>query len=264
MPPSPRIRSRIVSVLLPILLLACASCHPRITEQGKRRLRLAADLINQSSHSVAADELSTFLEDFPRSDEVGEALYMIGLCRVKVGEPEQARRDFQAALAAADVLILEHYVRLSLANLAFERQDYHTAGEFYGPYLDSLPHRPPFHLAFYRYGLTLQATGRWKQADVQFSRILRLFPEADILPSVRKHFGWSHYAIELGRFDSFELAQRQRQEFPDLADQLHWHRQWQPDGWQHINRYGKFSDLEQAKDALGKIAPRAAGARIVP
>ena len=261
---SPRIPSRLVSILLPILMLACASCHPRITEQGKRRLRSAADLIRQDSYVVAADKLSTFLEDFPRSDEVGEALYMIGLCRVNAGQQDQAQRDFQAALAAADVPVLEHYVRLSLANLAFERQDYPTASEFYGPYIDNLPQRSPFHLAFYRYGLTLQATGRWKQADVQFSRVLRLFPEAEILPYVRKHFGWTHYAIELGRFDSFELAQRQRQEFPDLADQLNWRTQREADGWQYVNLCGEFSDLERAKDALGKITPRVAGARIVP
>ncbi len=263
-PPSPRIPSRIVSLLLPILLLACVSCRPKITEQGKRQLRSAADLIDQGSYVVSADELNSFLQAFPSSDEVGEALYMIGLCRVNLGQPDRAQRDFQLALPAADVPVLEHYLRLSLANLAFERQDYPTAGEFYGPYLDSLPHRPPFDLAYYRYGLTLQANGRWKQADVQFSRILRIFPEADILPSVRKHFGWSHYAIELGRFDSFELAQRQRREFPDLADQLHCQTQRGPDGWQYVNLYGEFSDLERAKDALGKITPRAAQARIVP
>ncbi len=256
--------SRISSLLLPVLLVACASCRIRITEQGKRQLRSAADLVNQRSYDAAADELGKFLETYPASDEVAEARYMIGLCWVHTDQPDRAQSAFSSALDHADVPILKHYLRVSLANLAFERQNYATASEFYGPYLDNLPRRPPFHLAYYRYGLVLQATGRWKQADVQFARILRLFPQADILPSVRKHFGWTNYAIELGRFPSFELASRQRREFADLSDQLHWKAQHGPDGWQYLNLYGEFPDLERAKDALERIKPRVAQARIVP
>ncbi len=264
MPRSPGMFSRILCLLLLFSLLACASCRTRITEQGKRQLRSAADLVKQASYDAAADELGKFLEAYPRSDEVGEAHYMIGLCRVHISQPHQAERAFNSALAVADVPILKHYVRLSLANLAFERQDYPTAGEFYGSYFDDLPRREPFHLAYYRYGLVLQAIGQWKQADVQFARILRLFPEADILPSVRKHFGSSHYAIELGRFPSPELASRQRREFADLSPQLHAQAQRGPDGWQYVNLYGEFPDLERAKEALAGIKPRLAQARIVP
>ncbi len=247
-----------------ILLVVCASCRPQITEQGKRQLRSSAELIRKGSYSVAADELDKFLVAYPGSDEVGEAHYMIGLCRVQISQPDRAEDAFNSALAAADVPILEHYVRLSLANLAFERRDYSTAGEFYGSYFDDLPRREPFHLAYYRYGLALQTLGRWKQADVQFARILRFFPETDILPSVKKHFGWTNYAIELGRFASFELASQQRREFADLSPQLRWQAQRGPDGWQYVNFYGEFSDFERAKDALATIKPRLAQARIVP
>lgn len=264
MPRSPGMFSRIVCLLLPIFLLVCASCRSQITEQGKRQLRSSAELIRKESYLVAADELGKFLEAYPRSDEVGEAHYMIGLCRVHSSQLHQAERAFNSALAVADVPILKHYLRLSLANLAFERQDYPTAGEFYGSYFDDLPRREPFQLAYYRYGLVLQAIGRWKQADVQFARILRLFPEADILPSVRKHFGASHYAIELGRFPSPELANRQRREFADLSPQLHWQARRGPHGWQYVNLYGEFPDFEGAKDALAAIKPRLAQARIVP
>ena len=264
MPRSPGMFARILYLLLPIFLLLCSSCRSQITEQGKRQLRSSAELIREASYVDAADELGKFLEAYPGSDEVGEAHYMIGLCRVHSSQPDRAEDAFDFALAVANVPILKHYVRVSLANLAFERRDYSTAGEFYGSFLDDLPRREPFHLAYYRYGLALQALGRWKQADVQFARILQLFPEVDILPSVRKHFGWTNYAIELGRFSSFELASRQRREFADLSPQLHWQARRGSDGWQYVNLYGEFSDFERAKEALATIKPRLAQARIVP
>ncbi len=260
----PRMFDGIVCLLLPVFLLICVSCRSQIPEQGKRQLRSSAQLIREGSYSVAADELGKFLEAYPSSDEVSEAHYMMGLSLVQTSQPDRAEEAFNLALAVADVPILVHYVRVSLANLAFERHDYSTAGEFYGSYLDDLPRREPFHLAYYRYGLALQAQGRWKQADIQFARVLQFFPEVDILPSVRKHFGWTSYAIELGRFASFELASQQRRDFADLSSQLRWQAQRGPDGWQYVNFYGKFPDFERAKDALAVIKPRLAQARIVP
>ena len=254
--------SRVIHLLLALPLLL-ASCRAQIDEQGKRQLRGAAKLIQEKSYPAAADELKEFLEAYPASDEIGEAYYLMGLCRVYTNQLAGAGNDFQSALAEADVPILEHYVRISLANLAFERQDYSTASKFYGTYLDKLPRRAPFDLTYYRYGLALQATGQWKQADVQFARVLYLFRLSEIRPSAEQHFNKTHYAIELGSFPSFELADRQRQELPDLAPQLRQVR-YRRDAWRYVNLYGKFPDLVQAKEALQKIKARIAQARIVP
>ena len=247
-------------MLLPLLL---ASCQPKITEQGKRQLIDAAGLVQQGSHGRAIDELQRFLQEYPSSHEAAEAHYLLGLARVRTDQLAQAEEDFETALRGADVPILEYYVRLSLANLAFERQDYARAGKYYGRYVDELPRRAPFHLAYYRYGLSLQALGQWKQADVQFSRVLYLFPQADILRSVQDRFGRTNYAIEIGRFSSFELAAKQREEFSDLVIDLPQVRR-APEGWCYVNLYGDFSNLAQAQQALEKIRPRIQQARIVP
>ena len=248
-------------ILLPLVL---ASCQPRITEQGKRQLVDAADLLQQgSSDAQAVEQLERFIDAFPRSYEVAEANYLLGTSRVRTNQFAKAQENFESALARADVPILEHYVRLSLANLAFERQNYAQAGKYYGRYLDHLPRREPFQLAYYRYGLSLQALGRWKHADVQFSRVLYLFPQADILPSVQKRFGRTHYAIELGRFPSFDAAAEQRQQFADLDIPLPQVRRTS-DGWSYVNLYGRFAKLAQARQVLEKIQPRIQQARIVP
>ena len=248
--------------LLPLLLLL-ASCQPKITAQGKRQLLDAAKLVEQGSYVTAIDELESFIHSYPSSHEASEAYYLLGLSRLQTHNPDQAQLNFESALADADVPVLEHYVRNSLANLAFERQDYASAGKYYGRYLDELPHEAPFHLAYYRYGLSLQATGRWKKADVQFSRVLYLFPQADILRSVQERFGRTNYAIEIGRFSSFELASKQREEFSDLVIDSPQVRR-APEGWCYANLYGDFSNLDQAQQALEKIKPRIPQARIVP
>ena len=245
---------------LPLLLV---SCRAQIDDQGKRQLRGSAKLIQEKSYPAAADKLKAFLEAYPASDEIGEAYYLMGLCQIYNNQPDSAGNDFQSALAEADVPILEHYVRISLANLAFERQDYSTASKFYGTYLDKLPRRAPFDLTYYRYGLALQATGQWKQADVQFARVLYLFRLSDIRTSAEQHFSKTHYAIELGSFPSSELAERQRQEHPDLATELP-QVKYRRDGWRYVNLYGSFPDLVQAKQALEKIKTQIAQARIVP
>ncbi len=260
----PRIFTRTAILPLITVLLACASCRPDITEIGKRQLRSAADLVNEGAYDAAAEKLDKVIKAYPASGEVGEAQYMIGLCRVHTGQTDLAQLAFSDALDVADVPILEYYIRLSLANLAFESRKYSVAREFYGPYIDNLPRREPFQLAYYRYGLMLQANGQWKQADVQFARIMQIFPETDILPSVRTHFGHTHYAIELGRFLSAELAASQRREFTDLSPKPYWKTKHTPDGWQYVNLYGEFPDRQQAEHALGQIKPRLAQARIVP
>ncbi|NIA06716.1 MAG: tetratricopeptide repeat protein [Actinobacteria bacterium] len=248
--------------LLPLLLLL-ASCQPKITEQGKRQLLNAAKLVEEGSYVPAIDELERFIDTYPSSHEAAEAYYMLGLSRLQTDDSAQAEQNFESALSAAEVPVLEYYVRMSLANLAFERQDYSRAGKYYGRYLDELPHKAPFYLAYYRYGMSLQALGRWKQADVQFSRVLYLFPQADILRSVQERFGRTHYAIEIGRFSSFELAGRQREEFSDLVIDLPQVRR-STEGWCYVNLYGNFSNLAQAEQALEQIRPRVSQARIVP
>ena len=258
-----RTLSRAVTLTLLPLLLLLASCQPKITEQGKRQLLDAAKLVEEGSYVTAIDELKSFIDSYPSSHEASEAYYLLGLSRLQTDNPAQAEQDFQSALDAADVPVLVHYVRMSLANLAFECQDYARAGKYYGRYLDKLPRRAPFYLAYYRYGLSLQAQGRWKKADVQFSRVLYLFPQADILRSVQERFGRNHYAIEIGRFSSFELANEQREEFSDLVIDLPQVRR-APEGWCYVNLYGDFSNLAQAQQALEKIRPRIQQARIVP
>ena len=258
-----RMLSKAFCVIISFLLVPLASCQPRITEQGKRQLRAAAKLIEEKSYAVAIDELNQFLKSYPASHEVCEAYYLLGLSRVYSDQLDQARDDFESALATADMPILGYYARISLANLAFEQRDYSTAVKFYGSYFDKLPRRAPFQLAYYRYGQALQAVGQWKQADVQFARILYLFPKDQIVPSTQELFGQTHYAIELGRFSSFELADQQRQELPDLAAELP-RVMRSRNGWYYVNLYGKFSDLVQAEKALEQIKPRVDQARIVP
>lgn len=257
-----RTSSGAVSLLLLVLPMLLASCQPHITDQGKRQLRNAAKLVEEESYVAAIDELSDFLETYSASDELCEAYYLLGLAHARLGQFDQARDDFESALDTVDVPIVEYYTRISLANLAFENQDYSRAVKFYDRYLDKMPRRAPFHLAYYRYGQALQARGKWKQADVQFSRILYLFPQAQIFSSAQQHFGQTHYAIELGRFPSFELAEQQRQEIPDLASGLPQARRTS-DGWYYVNLYGEFGDLVQANKALEQIEPRLGQARIV-
>jgi len=246
--------------LLPLLL---ASCQPKITEQGKHQLIAAAGLVQQGSHRRAIDELQSFLQEYPSSYEAAEAHYLLGLARVRTDQLAQAEDHFETALHGADVPILEYYVRLALANLAFERQDYARAEKYYGRYVDKLPRRAPFHLAYYRYGLSLQALGRWKQADIQLARVLYLFPQADILTAVQERFGYTHYAIQLGRFSSFDLASRQREDLSDLDIPLPQVRR-APEGWCYVNLYGNFSNLAQAQQTLQRITPRLPQACIVP
>lgn len=250
--------------LLILIAFSQAACSDRITDKGKRQLRWAAQLIAQDSYSQAKAELGKFLQANPTGPEASEAHYMLGLCAVYADQPEQAQNDFSSALPAADLPILRHYIRLSLANLAFERQDYRQACEYYGSYLDQLPRRPPFDLAYYRYGLALQTTGQWKQADIQFARFTYFSPQAQLAHQARQLFGKTHYALEIGRFSSFEQAAMQRTALEQLPEKTYWSLYWTDQGWAYVNLYGQFADLTKAKEALDILKPRIDQARIVP
>lgn len=251
-------------LVLPILAAQFAGCNHYVSEQAKHQLRQSAKLVQKNANAQATRKLLTLLEEQPPNAAASEALYLLGICHLRSGQTDQARRSFRQALDVAEVTTLQHYLSLSLANLAFEQGDYAAAARLYGSYLDSLPRRSPFQWAHYRYGLTLQTVGKWKQADVQFSRILHLFQQSDAYDSAWKHFGHTHYTIELGRFPSPELAQEQRRQFPDLADQIVPAAGHEPDNWFYVNNYGKFEKLDQAKQALASIKQIAGQARIVP
>ena len=251
-------------LVLPVLPVQFAGCNYYVSEQAKHQLRQSARLVQKDSYAEAADKLRPLLEQEPPNPAASEALYLLGICNLNSGKTDQARRNFHQALDVTEIPILRHYLNLSLANLAFERGDYAKAGKLYGPYIDSLPRRSPFHWAHYRYGLALQTVGKWQQADVQFSRIMHLFPRSDAYESAWQHFGHAHYTIELGRFPSPELAQEQKRQFPDLADQIASAAIHEPDTWSYVNNYGKFENFAQAKQALASIKQIAGQARIVP
>ena len=85
----PRVPLRLAYVVALVLFVPLASCQRHITDQGKRQLRSAGELVNEKSYPSAEKELSGFLRDFSRTVQAGEAHYMIGLCRVYMGQIEQ-------------------------------------------------------------------------------------------------------------------------------------------------------------------------------
>jgi len=197
----------VVSWVLFLALMVAPGCNDQLSPQAMGLLRSARDSYDAGDNVAAASKLDTFLAENATSSKAAEAFYLRGMARLKTSDRAGAKQDLQSAIAKtgdkASDKALRAKARVALGDIAYDDGDMALAENMYRQALEDFgPGAKPSGHAHYRLGCVLQRQGRWKEADVQFDRVVFLLPGTGLArKSARRTHGTS-WTIQAGLYKS--------------------------------------------------------------
>jgi tetratricopeptide (TPR) repeat protein len=246
-----------VLFILPAAALVAAGCDGQLSPQAAKLLEAGKADYRAREFSAAVEKMDRFLEENSRSDRAGEACYYRGLSRREMGDLDAAAADFEAALERAESAKVRIGALVARGDIAYERSNMPAAEEMYRGALEEIERgqKPEDH-ARYRLGCALQRQGQWRQADVEFDRVIFLFGDSELARRSAARVRSLAWTVQAGAYVSRELAARaaadlKRAGLPaDVHSEL---REGKPMFLVNVGRYGTY---EQARAALGEVLRR--------
>ncbi|HRY71025.1 MAG TPA: SPOR domain-containing protein [Phycisphaerae bacterium] len=251
-------RGGVVLVAVVALLGGCTQFGPA----EKELLIQANQQYAQGDVSGATGRLNRLIKDYGQAGEIGEAYYLRGLCRVRAGQAEAARSDFEEALSKSRRDDLTARAQASLGTLAYERGQWTEAADRFAKAIPGLPNQPPKDEVLFSAAMANQRAGSWRQGKAYLAELLRNFHDRPIAAEARRLASWRHecYAIQLAAYQSSDNAQeavkswRRKGLDPDLENV--------PRGGAAIwiikvGRYRTYAEASNALAAMRRLEPKA-------
>lgn len=264
--PLERVRRRAYRLAAAALCLLGAAGCASLPAAERQQLRDASRQYQAGNTTPAVSTLDRIIRDYGQAAEIGEAHYIRGLCRFKTLQLQAASEDFERGISKSNRSDLTARCRASLAAIAFQNGNWRQAAELYGRAVGDLPDAPPTDAVLYAAGIAMQRAGDWKNANIQFARILHRFRNRPLATDARRMALWRHpyYSIQLGAYRDADRAGKATQSLRaqgfDVC-QEHMPRDGQALWIVMAGRYGTY---DEARVALGRARQRQSQATIVP
>lgn len=245
-----------------LLLTGCAS----LSESQKASIRDAAEAYNRGDAAGAAGRLNRVISQSPDGMQIAEAYYIRGLCRVQAGQLQEAASDFDAAIARSRREDLTALSQASLGSIWYRSGDWNRAADLYTMALARLPDQPPTDQVALSAGIALQRAGRWRDASLQFGRIIRHFPNGTVTPRARQLAAWpfDHFAIQIGVFSRSDTAMQQVQAAKAKGIDAYLQSMTRDGKVIWVILTGRFSTYNEALNALQRIRQFEGQAFVLP
>jgi tetratricopeptide (TPR) repeat protein len=201
-----------------------------------------------------------------RKRQTATAYYVRGLCRIQSGARAGAREDFDSALRLSQDAELSALVEAQLGNMAFDDGDYSAACLHYEKAAPRLPHSAPSDRVLLQYGIALQRSGRFDEADRKYAQLIESYPNSPHLAAAHAKQAWdgAYFAIQCGAFGQQASAQA-------LAASLHSRglkssitAEERGGSRLFMVRVGRFPSYADAARLLARVRAVAPDAYIVP
>ena len=205
-------RISIIGVVIVSVLSMIIGCNPKISAEGRRYLQAADKAFRRHDDPSAIEACTRFIKMYPHAEQTGEAYYIRGLARTRLGKTLQGKEDFIKALELTkrkDLIALAH---CRLGELAYRTNQMDEAMTHYKSALKVIPQgASPADEAMYMLGCILQRKSKWTEADVYFNRVIYLFGDSPFAKraSQRVHArGWAVQAGALSRIETARFLKR--------------------------------------------------------
>jgi tetratricopeptide (TPR) repeat protein len=253
-------------LLLAVVLGFLCGCT-QLSPAERQSLLSAKELYDRNQCAEAAAKLDPVIRDHGKAAEIGEAYYLRGLCRNRVGNRKGAAADFEQAIASSknDGVIVRS--KISLAAVTYQMGQWSRSADLYTEVIPKLEDKPPSDQIIYYAGVALRRAGRWREATQYFARILHRFPNSPIAGDARRMAGWQHeyFAIQLGAFQDTEHAEKAVQAYRTKNLDF---VQMENHPWEGrviwVVMAGRYRDYEDAVAAMGRVRAIAPDAHVIP
>lgn len=191
----------VVSGLLGAVGLS-GGCEGPLTPQATELLKNCYALYEARDDAAARLSLDLFLRDNAKTSRADEAYYLRGLVRGHGGDREGARTDLKAALRRTSNTELRAKTLVALGELGWGQGDMALAENTLRQALEYCRQgKEPSDQARFRLGCVLQRQGRWKDADVQFDRVVYSFGETKLGKLAARRTHCTAWTIQTGAFE---------------------------------------------------------------
>lgn len=251
----------ILTVGLAAAAFVSGGCRADVGPPARRLLKDAYISYNSGDYRGAIRRTDEFLRVRRKEMRDGEAYYLRGLSKDRLGQSGAAAADWTVAANVSGVTGVRGSALLALGDQAWETGDISAAERFYRRCTSQEGGSAAIKACF-RLGHVLQRQGRWSQADEWFTwaagrtgrRLSRL---------ARRRAGARAWTIQVGAFaeagNSAALVRRLRGEgFAGAAR----HVRKTSRSVRYIVTVGRYDTYRQATASVAEVRPRHGGAFI--
>lgn len=209
--------------------------------------------------------MSAALTQEPTSPAIGEAMYLRGLARVRMGQRTTARQDFLEVLKEADDPTLQLNAQIMLGSLAYDDGNCALAVRYYKPAAEQIPQAPYMGPAMVRLATCMQKLGQWDQAREILSKVIDQHRGSVSARQARARFGYDHFTIQAGAFADADNAENLATTLrtQGLAD-VHIQRELSSEQYLRVVRVGRYQTYREAVEQLSRVQQFVPDALIVP
>jgi TolA-binding protein len=182
--PTGTIMMRLVWVLaiftLALILHSTASPSTQIILDSDDQFRFAEDAMEKGEYLRAVTEFERFIHFFPDDGKVLRARLQIGMCYLKAGDFEAARKAFDSLHRTYPEDFLGGKALLLMGESYYRQGIFNEAEYYYGKVAETYPQPELKNSAVYRLGWCRMHTGSWRDASGAFGAVS---PESFLYPN---------------------------------------------------------------------------------
>jgi tetratricopeptide (TPR) repeat protein len=188
-------------------MLVVSGCGGAAPRQGRRLLAESQNSLVRRDYSDTIKKADRFLREYGGTREAGRAYYLRGKARLSLGNVVEAKSDLQEAVSRSGNADVRANARLALGQLAFDGGQMLRAEELYRAAIADIEvGKPPGDHAHYRLGCVLQRRGLWKQAELEFRRVVEYFANTELARRSSRRVNATAWTVQAGAFSKEPLA----------------------------------------------------------
>jgi len=193
------------ALLIIFFLSSCTLFQPKESFEEMQ----AWDNAKKAESADAIDELTKFIEAYPKSSHRAEAYYFRGQEYLAQKNYAKAEKDFNTALEIGKPAFVKGYALAGLGQVNMEQEQFEQAAHYYEKALEMRSKGLREDELLYQLGKAAQRSGRWNEADTYFIRVTSQFPTSDYAERAREKIAGSekYFSVQTGAFEQRKSAQ---------------------------------------------------------
>lgn len=236
------------AVLLCVTLAGCRMPVQQQLQDGYSAYRSGDD-------EAALRHTDEFLRDYSSSLRGGEAFYLRGMAKDRLGDRNGAKEDWTRALNCRLVNDnIRAHVLLALGDWLWRAGDLDEADKLYRRCLSvATPRRPPCQYAYYRLGNLCRHVGQWRQAKGWFDLLREEFGDSELSRLAQLKASGRAWTIQAGVFSNKTNADAVVRKFSRDSLPAEVVQSKRNGGTFYVIRVGRYDTHKQAAEMLKKV-----------